>query len=239
MPTATKSRPRKAPAAKKAPTRTPKVDEPSPISVRLSSAQIGHALRCAALAASKDRSRPILCGVYMVRRPHGLDFVTTDSYRLYVIEVTLDPDVKAHIPDGWTGLYDLDPALLRWVLDICKTPGKVDCELSPSGWKFTGSNRTVTLPSLKQDDGPDYPKYEGLIPVDRKVEAGAEVGFNARYLSQMGSAATALGCEIGAGGGELRLTHLDSTRLKPVVMEASAHHLDLKLVAALMPVRLQ
>ena len=191
MPTATKSRPRKAPAAKKAPTRTPKVDASSTISVRLSSAQIGHALRCAALAASKDRSRPILCGVYMVRRPHGLDFVTTDNYRLYVIEVTLDPDVKAHIPDGWTGLYDLDPALLRWVLDICKTPGKVDCELSPSGWKFTGSNRTVTLPSLKQDDGPDYPKYEGLIPVDRKVEAGAEVGFNARYLSQMGSAATA------------------------------------------------
>lgn len=232
MTTATKTRPKTPAKRPTAPAKAAKVEAPpaDSWSARLPAQQLGNALRCVKIAASNDQCRPILCGTQVSRTDQGLRFVATDSYRLFVVDATLKADTLGAIPHGWSLLVDLDPSLFRWASDLCKGFGDITVTATPDGLAFGDTRRSVTLPKIEGS----YPTWQGLMPERDGVNAVKEIGFNPDLLADIGAAAKALGA---ASSEPVRMDGVE-TAVKPTRFTASARHLDLKLTALLMPVRL-
>lgn len=226
MTTATATKPK---ATKKAPAKRPplKAVPPPEIAVRFQGAQLRAALACAAIAASADEYRPILTGALLRRTDNGMEIITTDGYRIHRVEMDLETDARAAIPAGWSGLYKLDRTLMRWVLDICKTPGKVDCTFTSTAWTFTTPDRIVKLPTIEGQ----YPEADKFFTERRQLKSEKPVSFDPNYLADVGAAAKAIGAEL-----RVDVANIEDS-LKTGTFTAANHALDLRLTVVLMTVR--
>ncbi|MDX6512761.1 MAG: polymerase subunit beta [Gaiellaceae bacterium] len=106
-------------------------------------------------AASRDESRPVLTGIFARFEGGRLIMAATDSYRLSVMETTLEsdaPDLEAIVP----------ARALAELARIAGTADRVEIGVQENQVVFSAADEDVYLTSRRIDG--QFPNYKQLVP---------------------------------------------------------------------------
>lgn len=205
------------------------------------------ALINAQLAAGSDASRPILGGASLRYEPdeRQLTVAATDSYRLTRtrIRVPLDlpkPKRPGVLVDGII-LGDLKECVAA-----LKRSKATHVQLAIDDDRYCVIDGESVRVHAGDLIGGDYPKYEGLIPVEEHEPSGLP-SFSRKFLADIGKLVhprcgyTAAAMRSDSGGERpLKLTYID--QLKPTIWHFPGldgdRHVNADVIYLLMPVRI-
>lgn len=131
--------------------------------VLISSKNLSEIVRQVIKAASRDETRPILCGILTIIENKKLKMITTDSYRLAIREMESDIDINEEIKI-------IIPA--RCMDEIAKIAGDLDIEIGPSKNQVYFKVGGVTIVSRLIEG--NYPNYQQLLPDNYEVRVKLE-----------------------------------------------------------------
>lgn len=227
--TATKTRApaRKKPAARKpatTPKKSPARRKPQALAFTAYGKQLRAALTATTIAASRDRSRPVLCAIHCAAVGGRLEMVCTDSYRLHRVIVS-----GVRPPKGWTAIVSADRDLIRWAIRLCAAES-VTVNFDDSGATLTGGGMSVLLPTVDDDRKPNLRKIIGDFPTD--IRPGGPVAWDPRLLADVAKAATA----VRHGADPMQILGAEG-RLRPTLFGVRNEALGLSAEMLLMPIR--
>lgn len=165
--------------------------------VKVGGEVLGSILASVDFAASRDESRPVLTGVYLVSKDGKLSAAATDSYRLseMVLDVNLGQEFSVVIPNR----------TLQEVRRIIKDGEEVELRVGDNQVMFGFSNASLVSRIIEGE----YPPYKQIIPANHTLSAEFDISElvdalkTASIFSLEGSNSVKLNVQ---GNGEIEVT---------------------------------
>lgn len=138
------------------------------------------------LFASSDRTTPFLASVKFEYADNVLTCASTDRYRLCVEKIQLNVDHTGTDPFE----FMLERDAVASLLTALKTAKRDPITLTLTGNRVQVTTPQSTLEFRTYTDR-DFPPYKALIPTEDARAAQDRIGFNPKFLADLGKVATA------------------------------------------------